>query len=229
MPLKLEGTRYEVMGRLSYSEAEGKIEYVSWEYVLYNPDAGYLWLSEEGGHFTLSRVGHVRVAIPPIPVTKMKVNVGQETFRVYEKGILTLRWVDGAIPWRATVGEKTRYTHLIKPPEYLDQEITGSEVEIFRGRYVTHEEMEEAAGKDSQASPHERGLLLPAIYGLCLDQRNVDRRRSFPVDQLFAALVGPSDQPKASHTSREDHRRAIFQGTSDQPHSTCLGTQVFCG
>ena len=136
MPLKLEGTRYEVMGRLSYSEPEGKIEYVSWEYVLYNPDAGYLWLSEEGGHFTLSRVGHVRVAMPPIPVTKMKVNVGQETFRVYEKGILTLRWVDGAIPWRATVGEKTRYTHLIKPPEYLDQEITGSEVEIFRGRYV---------------------------------------------------------------------------------------------
>ena len=153
MPLKLEGTRYEVMGRLSYSESEGKFEYVSWEYVLYNPDAGYLWLSEEGGHFTLSRVGHVRVAIPPIPVTKMKVSVGQDTFRVYEKGIVTLRWVDGAIPWRATVGEKTRYTHLIKPPEYLDQEITGSEVEIFRGRYVTHEEMEEAAGKTVKLPP----------------------------------------------------------------------------
>ncbi|MGO9571605.1 MAG: DUF4178 domain-containing protein [Desulfomonilaceae bacterium] len=146
MPLTLEGTRYEVMGRLSYSETEGKNEYISWEYVLYNPDAGYLWLSEEDGHFTLSRVGHVSVAIPPIPVAKMKVSVGQETFRVYESGTSTVRWVDGAIPWRAAVGEKTRYTHLIKPPEYLDREITGSEVEIFRGRYVSHEEIEEATG-----------------------------------------------------------------------------------
>jgi Domain of unknown function (DUF4178) len=153
MPLTLEGTRYEVMGRLSYSEPEGKIEYVSWEYVLYNPDAGYLWLSEEDGHFTLSRVGHVRVVIPPIPVTKMKVSVGQDTFRVYEKGMVTLQWVDGAIPWRATVGEQTRYTHLIKPPEYLDQEITGLEVEIFRGRYVTHEEIDEAAGKTVKLPP----------------------------------------------------------------------------
>ena len=153
MPLTLEGTRYQVMGRLSYSEPEGKIEYSSWEYVLYNPDAGYLWLSEEDGHFTLSRVGHVRVAMPPIPVAKMKVNVGEEAFRVYEKGIVTLRWVDGAIPWRATVGEKTRYTHLIKPPEYLDQEITGSEVEIFRGRYVTHEEIDEATGNTVKLPP----------------------------------------------------------------------------
>jgi Domain of unknown function (DUF4178) len=147
MPLTFEGTRYEVMGRLSYSETEDKIEYVSWEYVLYNPDAGYLWLSEEDGHFTLSRVAHVRVVIPPIAVVKMTVRVGQETFRIYESGTVNLRWVDGAIPWTAAVGETTRYTHLIKPPEYLDREITGSEVEIFRGRYVTHEELEQAAGK----------------------------------------------------------------------------------
>lgn len=147
MPLTLEETRYEVMGRLSYSETEDKVEYISWEYVLYNPDAGYRWLSEEEGHFTLSQVAHARVAIPPIPVAKMKVNVGPDTFRIYESGTLKLQWVDGAIPWRAAVGETTRYTHLIKPPECLDQEITGSEVEIFRGRYVTHEELQEAVGK----------------------------------------------------------------------------------
>jgi hypothetical protein len=147
MPLTFEGTRYEVMGRLSYVEKEGKVQYVSLEYVLYNPDAGYLWLSEEDGHFTLSRVAHVRVAIPAKPVAKMKVNVGPDTFRVYETGMVTLQWVDGAIPWTAAAGETTRYTHLVKPPECLDREITGSEVEIFRGRYVTHEELQEAAGK----------------------------------------------------------------------------------
>ncbi|MEJ2715993.1 MAG: hypothetical protein P8182_02470, partial [Deltaproteobacteria bacterium] len=70
-----------------------------------------------------------------------KVRVGRETFSVFEDGLVTLRWVDGALPWTAVVGEKTRYVHMIKPPEYVDREITGTEMELFRGRYVDRKEM----------------------------------------------------------------------------------------
>lgn len=157
LPVVIEGTRYEVMGRLYYVEPDEDGEYPSMEYVLYDPDAGYLWLSEDNGHFTISRPYHVRFSVPPIPVPKMSVAVGKETFKVYESGELTLRWVDGALPWTATVGEKTRYTHLIKPPEYVDQEITGSELELFRGRYVSHEEMKEAVPE---------GVRLPSPHGV---------------------------------------------------------------
>ncbi len=155
--LTLEGTTYEVMGRLRYVEKDEGIEYRSSEYVLYHPDSGYLWLSEEEGHFTISRPFHKRFAVPPIPVAKMKVRVGDETFQVYESGVTTLRWVDGALPWTASVGEMTRYTHLIKPPEYVDQEITGNEVELFRGRYVDQEEMRKAA-PDKAKLPKPRGV-----------------------------------------------------------------------
>ena len=140
-PMTLEGTKYEVMGRLFYVEVEEGIEYGSFEYVLYNPQQGYLWLSQENGHFTISRPMHSRIAVPPIPVAKMSVRVGADTFKIYESGNMKLKWVDGALPWTAAVGESTRYTHMIKPPEYVDQEITGKEVELFRGRYVDQPEM----------------------------------------------------------------------------------------
>jgi len=156
-PVTLEGANYEVMGRLYYVEVEEGLQYGSFEYVLYNPQQGYLWLSEENGHFTISRVMHARVAAPPIPVAKMAVRVGSETFRIFESGELALKWVDGALPWTAAVGEKTRYTHMIKPPEYVDQEITGKELELFRGRYVDQSEMLAALPKDVKL-PETRGI-----------------------------------------------------------------------
>jgi hypothetical protein len=152
-PVTLEHIRYEVMGRLYYVETEEGVQYVSMEYVLYNPELGYLWLSEEDGHFTVSRTIHTRVPIPPISVAQMPVRVGDETFKIYESGELTLRWVDGALPWVAVVGEKTRYTHLINPPDYVDREITGKEVEVFRGRYVGRDQMQAAVGAKVELPP----------------------------------------------------------------------------
>lgn len=140
-PVTLEGTRYQVMGRLSYVEKDDGGTYRSFEYALYNPGTGYVWLSEENGHFTVSTVFHSRVAVPPIPIAKMKVRVGQKIFRIFEAGEVTLEWVDGALPWTAAVGEKTSYVHMINPPEYVDQETTGQEVELFQGRYLNHEEL----------------------------------------------------------------------------------------
>lgn len=143
-PLTLEKVKYQVMGRLLYTENQ----YRSFEYVLYNPDAGYLWLSQEDGHFTLSRTVHAALVIPPGTKPKKKISVGQDSFRLYEQGSQTLAWVDGALPWRAVVGEKTQYAHLVKPPECIDREITGTEVEIFRGRYVGQDELKDALPKD---------------------------------------------------------------------------------
>jgi hypothetical protein len=70
---------------------------------------------------------------------------------------MSVKWVDGALPWVAGLGEKTRYTHMIKPPEYVDQEITGKEVELFRGRYVDHTEMAAALPKEVKL-PEARGI-----------------------------------------------------------------------
>lgn len=155
-PLTFDKVTYEVMGRLSYVEVDEGREYPSYEYVLYNSDAGYLWLSEENGHFTVSRPFHQQLNIGTI-AAKRKVVVGGEVFQIYEGGTVTLRWVDGAVPWVAAVGEQTHYVHLIKPPAYVDREVTGKEVELFRGRYVPRMEMAAAAPKGTTL-PTARGV-----------------------------------------------------------------------
>jgi hypothetical protein len=147
MPITLDKVRYEVMGRLHYVERdEGEI-YLSREYILHNPEKGYLWLSEEDGHFTVSEPLHQRIRIPS-KAPRTPVRVGNETYRVYDWGTVKLEWVDGALPWTATVGERTDYVHMIKPPQYIDQEITGKELELFQGRYVSNDEMKAAIPKD---------------------------------------------------------------------------------
>jgi hypothetical protein len=148
-PITLENTRYEVMGRLYYIESSGRLTYQSFEYVLYNPERGYLWLSEEDGHFTISRPAHLQVVIPKLK-PRARVRAGQEYFRVFDYGTVRLQWVDGALPWMAAVGEKTDYVHMIKPPDYLDREITGKEMELFRGRYVDRKELLSAVPKTTK-------------------------------------------------------------------------------
>jgi len=157
LPLAFDGVSYEVMGRAVYVQMDEGVEYTTHEYVLYNPDAGYLWLSEDRGHYNLGRVVHTRPTTLSRPVPRKAVSVGNETFKVFETGRVTLRWIDGAFPWKAAVGESTRYTHLIKPPEYLDEETTGTEVELFRGRYVAPEEMRRAV-PEGVALPEPRGI-----------------------------------------------------------------------
>lgn len=141
-PITVSGVRFEVMGRLFYVEEEEGITYGSFDYALYNPDAGYLWLSQEDGHFTVKTVIHTQIRLPPIPVARMKVSVGGTVFQIYESGVVTLRWVDGALPWRAAVGETTQYTHLVNPPGFVDHETTGQEEELFQGRYFSREELQ---------------------------------------------------------------------------------------
>ncbi|MEW6347518.1 MAG: DUF4178 domain-containing protein [Thermodesulfobacteriota bacterium] len=155
--LTFDKVSYEVMGRLHYVEKDGAIEYPSNEYILYHPEKGYLWLSEDKGHFCLSNVVHDRYLLPRTQAPRRTVTLGRDEFLFYESGALELRWVDGALPWTATVGEQTQYVHAIKPPEFVDREKTGQEVELFRGRYVDRAEMLSAVPKGTRL-PEPRGI-----------------------------------------------------------------------
>ncbi len=146
--LEFDGVVYGVMGRMVYVAQDEGLEYSSREYILYNPAAGYKRLSEESGHFVLSEVTHTHFRYPESAGRKTRVQIGGEKFQLFETGIAILRWVDGALPWRAVTGESTQYTLFIHPPHCVDYEITGNEVELFRGTYVTNGQMQSAAPPD---------------------------------------------------------------------------------
>lgn len=138
-----DGVIYEICGRMLYSDEEG---YETREYLLYHPDRGYVWLYEEQGHYVLARptneAPHRRDVFYGTPKEKMRV--GSSTFQFYESGKVSLKYVDGALPWICQQGDSFRYTDLIAPPRIFSVEQEGSEVECFVGRYVPYEEVQRA-------------------------------------------------------------------------------------
>jgi transcription elongation factor Elf1 len=169
IPLTFEGVMYEVMGRLVYEQVDEGVTYRWMEYVLYHPDKGYLWLTEEKGHFTVSSPIHLRGPAGD-PAIRTKVTIGNEEYKVFERGTARLTWVDGALPWVAAAGEVVEFTTFINPPHFIDREVTRSrgvsagpgatpaveasatrppaqEIEMFKGRYVSRTEIAQAAPK----------------------------------------------------------------------------------
>lgn len=169
------GERYEVSGRMLYVDLEG---YPTREYLLWNAAKGYLWLAEENGHYILFRPTQQAPAANVFVLSaKQKVSAGPTTFQFYEQGTVRLAYVDGALPWKATVGEPFQYADLIAPPQMLSVEADGPEVEYFYGQYLKAAEVWTAFGKSDKpppsygvhpAQPFERGPVAKALMVLGL-------------------------------------------------------------
>ena len=131
--------RHEVCGRMLYQDEEG---YLAREYLLFNPDSGYLWLAEENNHYLLNQpTQQAPLADPFRMVPKQRVKAGDKVFRFYEAGRSQLVYVDGSLPWLASSGEMHYYADLTAPPELFQVESDGQEVEYFRGQYMTPEQV----------------------------------------------------------------------------------------
>jgi hypothetical protein len=143
---KLNGTDYEVIGRLVYESIElddgvwSTRPSTSFEYVL---------VDDEGGFVTLE-VGDEGVVlvhkIDQVPLKSTMENLGWgsvyradsgRSYRQYERGQSTLIYVDGALPWVAKLGDGCEFVDMIdmpsiysgRIPERLSVEWTTGEAE----------------------------------------------------------------------------------------------------
>ena len=130
-----DGDAYEVCGRMLYEDDEG---YLAREYLLHNPDAGYLWLAEENNHYLRSRPTQQAPAGNPFSmIPKQRVAAGDRTYQFYESGSSRLIYVDGALPWLARTGDRNAYADLVAPPYMFQVEQSRQEVEYFVGEYMS--------------------------------------------------------------------------------------------
>ncbi len=131
---RFDDKAYEVCGRMYYADPEG---YITREYLLFEPRSGYLWLAEDGGHYVLHRQ---TTAVPrPEPrglAQKAWLKANGRNYQVYERGHVTLQYVDGALPWIARVGDSGEYCDAIAPPYVFSAEYAAGEVEYFEGEYI---------------------------------------------------------------------------------------------
>lgn len=179
----IRGVAYEVCGRMEYVESEyggafsGAAEYVTLEYLLYNPDAGYLWLSQYNNHFVINQQtdkapDDLQLSWHASP--KTGIDFDGELYRKYESGTVALRYVDGSMPWKARVGDVFEYTELVRPPFIVGIDREGQELDTFLGEYASHHEIKDAFQVDSlpsaksvhAAQPYNRSWVMRGLIFL---------------------------------------------------------------
>lgn len=134
--------RYEIIGRLLSTDGWSK----SRSYLLYSPDAGYRWLTEEDGHFVLmwqTEKGADAALRHGTPKSDVIIG-GGEIYKVYESGREEVIYVDGALPYRAVVGDDNYFGIAVKPPKIFVGEWDGDEVEYFEGEYLSPAQVDDA-------------------------------------------------------------------------------------
>jgi hypothetical protein len=148
----LRGQSVLVIGAMGrYTEVEG--ERYRWIEYLLHTDAGYLWLLEDNGHYTLIRDADVtKVKFGGIGSARYE---GKE-FKAFFSNPVHVAAVAGEFYWKVAEGETTYVNDFVAPPRVLSRESTDQEANYSIGEYLEPAEVSAAFG----------GLKLPARVGI---------------------------------------------------------------
>ncbi len=149
------GVEYTVIGFMKRSTIEEDIEYPWFEYLLYNPRAGFRWLVQSNAQWSFVE-----------PVAPGDVSAGTSsraydgtTYKLFQRGLATVRYVVGEFYWRVEVGEEVYTADFIAPPKMLSLERStvvaspdsegkpqAQEIQFSLATYAQPEEIEQAFG-----------------------------------------------------------------------------------
>ena len=132
---RLHGAVWEVIGFQVRSVTEEGLRYPWSEYVLYNPERGFRYLTEENGHWTDAVPMH---SIPKLgrESGRPTASINGEHFKHFSTGIATTSYVLGEFPWEVRVGDKETVRDFVHPPRMLSGEDTAGETAWSVAEYV---------------------------------------------------------------------------------------------
>lgn len=136
----LDGHPYDVIG-FQYRTITVDDEEFGWsEYVLFNRERGFRYLSEYEGHWNDIRT------VRALPVSTRKFGrpaafLDGEPFRHFQGALATTRYVLGEFPWQVRAGDSVHMMDYIAPPRLLSAERTDEETTWSLGRYMTGREI----------------------------------------------------------------------------------------
>jgi len=152
-----KGQRYEVTARLALIEDNDASE-LTRQYLLYSPRRGTMWLSEYRGHYDLSSTTHVMPEGNAVGKTRgdlLRTHDGRE-WVCEEAGEYELTYVDGALPWLATIGDRSAYVAFTAKDGsggQFEVELRGTEIEYAFGRRMPLAAVLSALGRQDLAPP----------------------------------------------------------------------------
>jgi len=135
-------TKWTVLGFLERSVTADGVRYPWHEYLLYEPRAGFCWLTESDGHWSFVE------AVAPGDVQPLGRNVRchGKLFRVFQLGNAVVDYVMGEFYWRIEAGESVASTDYIAPPEMLSREESEGEINWSLGSYLEPAQVQRAFG-----------------------------------------------------------------------------------
>lgn len=175
---KLSGIEWEITGFMRRSDESGVYPWD--EYLLFNPQKGFRWLTTYNGHWNYVELMRVRpLRGGAVPEFKYKDRI----FKKFLKGKGRVLYVIGEFYWRVRLGDTVDMTDYICPPEILSCEAEESEVNWSLGRYIEPKEIVAAFGL-MEEMPRKEGVApnQPSPY-------EGAARRALPVFLFFAACL----------------------------------------
>lgn len=152
---ELRGIRYEVIG---YVEKEENNQYQSrWrEYVLYNVQEGFAFLSEFDGHWIFVKE---TVECPVVLNEETEsLTFNNEPFQLYNSYTYSIRDASGEFPYNIFDNNSTKVKEYISPPEMWIREKDAKEgIAWFFGQHITIGEIKSAFDMQG-AAPYRQGI-----------------------------------------------------------------------
>jgi Domain of unknown function (DUF4178) len=128
----LKGERWEVIGYLARSATIAGVAYTWCEYLLHGPTGDIRWLTEYGGHWTLTRAA----SATPSARGELEVEYLGERYRHFQTARAEVTHVVGEFPWQIRTGDSAVVEDYVDPPLILSRERTKGESAWSAGEYV---------------------------------------------------------------------------------------------
>ena len=168
---------------------------------VYSNSKGFRWLVNSSDHWSfVEQIDFPSVWPPPNPVRYQS-----DSYRIYDCGTATVRYVLGEFSWRVEIGEETKTIDFIAPPHMLSFEQTfpsdtnntelseekrkeglpsmgsSEEINVSLATYLSVDELEEAFGVSDLRRPWGVGAIQPSP--------NIDGRRILYCNLGFVGLL----------------------------------------
>ena len=153
---QLKGKKWTAIGYQIRSITVDDIGYEWREYVLWNPEGGFRYLTEYEGHW--NDVTTVK-GLPKESVAdgNLAVDYLGTRFKHFQNAQVTTRFVLGEFPWEVRVGDQVWNDDFVAPPLMLSRESTPNEITWSLGTYTPPGLIKDAF-KLEKAFPAPRGV-----------------------------------------------------------------------